>query len=257
MASNPTTTVSVPQPQGERPHLKIALGPCRLRVGGGAAGAFVTGSYDDPTGLLPLQVTQAGEQVSIAQSTHLGSVGDLTRPPSLDLRLGSATPFELTVEGGANETTLELGGVPIARLSIRLGAGRSTIAFGEPNPAEMAVLDVASGGVAFEMSGLANANFAQMTVAGGAATYQLGFGGQLRRDAEVRLNTGISAVTLIVPPTTSARISSQSVVGGLEVGDGFATREGAFLTEAATKEQRPQLRIAVVSMFGAVRLRTG
>jgi hypothetical protein len=256
MASNPTTIVSVPYPQGERPHLRIAIGPCRLRIAGGAADTFVTGGYDDPTALLPLQVTQRGDQVTISQSTHLGSIGKLTQAPTLDLQLGAARPFELTIEGGANETTLELGGLPVARLAIRQGAGRSTVDFATPNPTEMSVLDVASGGVAIEMRDLANANFAEMTIAGGAASYQLRFGGELRRDAEVRLNTGVSSVDIGVPATTPSRISSQSVVGGLDVGDGFVTREGAFLTEAAAAGGSPSLRIAVVSMFGAVRIRT-
>ena len=167
MASHPTIPISVPYPQVERPHLKITIGPCRLRVTAGAAEAFVTGRYEDPTGMLPLQVTHGADQVSISQSTQLGSIGSLTQAPGLDLQLGTRTPFELTVEGGANDTALELGGLPIARLAIRQGAGRSTVGFSAPNPTEMTVLDVASGGVAIEMQDLANANFAEMTVAGG------------------------------------------------------------------------------------------
>src|SRR5436190_801150 len=95
MASHPTIPISVPYPQVERPHLKITIGPCRLRVTAGAAEAFVTGRYEDPTGMLPLQVTHGADQVSISQSTQLGSIGSLTQAPGLDLQLGTRTPFEL------------------------------------------------------------------------------------------------------------------------------------------------------------------
>ncbi len=256
MATNPTADILVPYPQADRPQLKLTIGPCRLRLGPGAQDQFVSGRYEDPTALLPVQVVQGPQQVSISQATQLRSVGRLTQPPSLDLRLGTKVPFELTVEGGANDTALDLGGLPVARLTIHQGAGRSTVDFGSPNPAEMAAFDVASGGVAMDLRGLANANFEQMTVSGGAASYRLEFGGQLRRDADVRLNTGVSAVELIVPATTPARISSSSIVGGLDVGDGFLTREGAFWNEAAARGDAPVLRITVTSMFGAVRLRT-
>src|SRR5262245_10587663 len=254
MATNPTD-ISVPYPQTERPQLRVSIGPCRLRITAGAASAFVTGSYDDPTGLLPIQVTRGSEQVSLSQSTHLGSVGRLTQAPSLELRLGDSTPFDLTVEGGANDSVLELGGLPVVNLTIRQGAGRSSVDFATPNPTEMTALEVASGGVAMEMRNLANANFAQMTVSGGAASYRLQFGGTLRRDGEVRLNTGVSALEVVLPAATPARVSSSSVMGGLDVGDGFVTREGAFWNESAAAGGSPALRIAITSMFGAVRLR--
>jgi hypothetical protein len=45
------------------------------------------------------------------------------------------------------------------------------------------------------------------------------------------------------------------VVGGLDIGDGFVTREGAFWNDAAAAGTSPLLRIAITSMFGAVRLR--
>jgi hypothetical protein len=255
MATNPTD-ISIPYPQVERARLRVSLGPCRLHIASGGAPAFVSGSYDDPTGLLPLQVTQGSEQVSLSQSTHLGSLGRLTQAPSLELRLGDSAPFELTVEGGANDSVLEMGGLPVSQLTIRQGAGRSSVDFATPNPTEMTALEVASGGVAMDMRNLANANFAAMTVSGGAASYRLQFGGVLRRDGEVRLNTGVSALEVVVPAATPARISSSSVMGGLDVGDGFVTREGAFWNETAVAGRSPLLRIAITSMFGAVRLRT-
>lgn len=257
MGSNPTTEVMVPYPDVERPHLRISLGPCRLRLAPGAGDVLARGSYEDPTGLLPLQVSPGADRVSISQSTRLGSLGRLTQAPSLVLELGASPAFQLTVEGGANDTALNLGGVPLTRLAIRLGAGKSSVDFTAPNPAEMGTLEVTSGGVAMEMRNLANANFAEMTVSGGAASYRFEFGGELHRDAQVRLSTGMSSVEVLVPPATPARISSSSMVGGLQVGNGFVSREGAFWNDAALAATGPVLRIAVTSLLGTVRLRAG
>jgi hypothetical protein len=255
MASKPTE-IAIPFPEADQLRLRILLGPCRVRIGTGAVGAWASGRYEDPTGLLPLHVTADGGQLTLSQSTSMGTPSRLTRAPLLDLEISSGRPYELSIEGGANETVADLGGLPLTRLTLRHGAGKSDIDFSAPNPQEMGSFDVAAGGVAMDLRNLANANFAQMVISGGAAQYRLDFGGQLRRDAEVRLNTGVATIELTVPATTAARIRSESVLGGLDVGDGFMTREGAFWNEAAVAGREPSLLITVTSVFGSVKVRS-
>ena len=255
MASKPTD-IAIPFPEADQLRLRILLGPCRVRIGPGAAGAWACGRYDDRTGLLPLHVTADGGQLTLSQSTSMGTPSRLTRAPLLELVIGSGRPYELSIEGGANETVADLGGLPLTRLTLRHGAGKSDIDFSAPNPEEMSSFDVAAGGVAMDLRNLANANFAQMAVSGGAAQYRLDFGGELRRDGEVRLNTGVAAIELTVPAATAARLRSESVLGGLDVGDGFLTREGAFWNEAAVAGHEPSLLITVTSVFGSVKVRS-
>jgi hypothetical protein len=255
MASNPTD-ISIPFQQTGRLHLRVSLGPCHVRVRPGTGEAWVSGRYEDPTGLLPLQVTHEADQVRLAQSTSLRSWNRLTRAPSLEIELGRQRAFELTIEGGANESVLDLGGVPISALTISQGAGKSEVDFTAPNPEVMTSLQVAAGGVALEMRNLANAGFQAMSLAGGAAAYRLDFGGQLSRDAEARLNTGISSLEIGIPSGTAARVTAASVLGAMDVGDGFMTREGAFWNEAAVAGRQPALTVVVTSAFGSVRLRS-
>ena len=255
MASK-STDIAIPFPEADQLRLRILLGPCRVRIGPGASGAWASGRYDDPTGLLPLHVTADGGQLTLSQSTSMGTPSRLTRAPLLELEIGGGRPYELSIEGGANETVADLGGLPLTRLTLRHGAGKSDMDFSAPNPEEMSSFDVAAGGVAMDLRNLANANFTQMAVSGGAAQYRLDFGGELRRDAEVRLNTGVAAIELTVPAATAARLRSESVLGGLDVGDGFMTREGAFWNEAAVAGRQPSLTIAVTSVFGSVKVRS-
>src|SRR5262249_3314269 len=142
--------------------LRIALGPCRVRIEPGGGGAWVAGRYEDPTGLLPLQVTAEGGQARLSQVPAAWSLPASGPAPRLDLELGTGRPYQLVIDGGANETVADLGGVPLTKLTIHHGAGRTDIDFTKPNPAEMASLDIAAGGVAMELRGLANANFASM-----------------------------------------------------------------------------------------------
>lgn len=236
--------------------LRIALGPCRVRIAAGTGPLWATGRYEDPTGLLPLQVTEEGGRGRISQAPTARSMPAAARPPSLDLQLGTGRPYQLVLDGGANETVADLGGLPLTRLVFHHGAGRSDVDFSRPNPAEMAVLEIAAGGVDMSLRNLANANFAEMTVSGGAAQYRLDFGGELRRDGEVKLNAGVAAVELRLPAATPARVRSESLLGALDVGDGFLTREGAYWNEAAAAGRTPVLRMAVSSVLGAVTVRS-
>jgi hypothetical protein len=43
-----------------------------------------------------------------------------------------------------------------------------------------------------------------MRLSGGAAGYELDFGGTLSRDAQVNIETGVSGVELTVPASTAA-----------------------------------------------------
>lgn len=249
------TDITIPFQEAPTLGLRIATGPCRIRVRPGGAEPWVGGRYEDPTGLLPLRTTQLSGQVTLSQTTSLASIGRLTKAPDLELELGTARAYEIGVDGGANETVLDLGGLPLLKLTLRQGAGKSEIDFSAPNPVEMTSLEVASGAVALQLRNLANANFAEMNLSGGAASYKLDFGGELRRDAQVKLTTGASTIELNVPAGTAARIHAESVLGGLDVGDGFVTREGSFLNQAAADGRTPVLAITVTAVFGALRLR--
>jgi hypothetical protein len=124
--------------------------------------------------------------------------------PRYELELGRQRPFALTIETGASEFDLDLGGIPLSRLMVRQGAGKFELGFLAPNPEPMQLLDVSSGAAGIELEILANANFSEMRLSGGAARYELDFGGTLSRDAQVNIETGVSGVELTVPASTAA-----------------------------------------------------
>jgi hypothetical protein len=249
------TPIDLPFPDDDPLELRIALGPCRVRIRPGAT-AWASGRYEDPTGLLPLQVTRDGGRARIAQAPTARSVPSSARPPALELELGAARAYQLVIDGGANETVADFGGLPLTRLVVHYGAGRADFDFSAPNPGEMTALDVSAGGAALEMRGLCNANFADMVVSGGAGQYRLDFGGRPRRDGEVRLNAGVASVELRLPATNAARVRAESVLGALDVGDGFVTREGAYWNEAGAAGGSPVLRVSVNSVLGSIALRS-
>lgn len=71
----------------------------------------------------------------------------------------------------------------------------------------------------------------------------------------MRISTAVSSVEISVPAATAARIYPESLMGGLDVGDGFMKKEGAFWTEAALAGETPALAIHTNVALGALRLR--
>jgi hypothetical protein len=105
-----------------------------------------------------------------------------------------------------------------------------------------------------EIGGLANANFAELTIDGGAASFLCDFGGILQRDAYARISTGLSSVEIVVPSSTAVRFISESFLGHLDVSDGFSKQGGEYWTRAAVSGITPVLTIHASVALGSVRL---
>jgi hypothetical protein len=259
MAEQQVTRIEIPYPTEPEPQLRIGVGACRLNLRPGKGPSWVSGTYQDPSGSLPLTITQQGGTVRIGQGHRWTEILSWRRgAPELDLAIdpGAGRGFAMAVETGASECECELGGLPLTRLAVRQGAGKMTLSFSAPNPAEMRQLEIGGGASGMTVSGLANDNAAEMSLEGGAASYVLDFGGNLRRDGSVRITTGMSSVDLRVPATTAARIRSESVLGSVDVGDGFTTRDGSYWTQAAQSGASPTLSISVSVTMGSLRLRS-
>jgi hypothetical protein len=175
--------------------------------------------------------------------------------PTFDLALGTAKPFRLTVEIGASANQLDLGGVPISRLAVRHGAGKTEIDFSAPNPQPMTLMEISAGAGSTELRNLANARFAELLVEGGMAAYVIDFGGALQQDAHARINVALSSAEIVVPAMTAAKISTESPLGHIELGDGFTAKEGAFWTPAAMEGRTPLLTISANVALASLRLR--
>jgi hypothetical protein len=253
----PETPVNLEYPASGELQLRISLGACRFSARPGEGEAWISGICQDPTGKRPPRIVEEGGIVQITETEPsweripavFGGV------PRYELELGKRRPFAMTIETGASEFEIDLGGVPVTNLQIRQGAGRFELDFSAPNPQLMELLEISSGAAGIELENLANAGFSRMRLSGGAAGYELDFGGVLARDAGAEIEAGLSGVEVSVPASTAARIVAETTLGGVEVGDGFTKREGAFLTEAALAGGGPLLTVRAGVRLGSLRLR--
>lgn len=120
--------------------------------------------------------------------------------------------LNLTIEAGGYIGAYDLGGLNIKNLSLEDGASDVDLTFSTPNQTEMENFEYKTGASNIEMTLLGNANFENMTFQSGAGNYTLDYSGELKRDATVKITSGLSSIKIVVPEGTSAEVTFQ---GGL------------------------------------------
>lgn len=224
-----TETIDVAAPDAESAVLNLHMGAGTLSLTGGGE-ALVSGTVDYNVVEWKPVIETDGNTVTVRQGGDTnGSInawpgGSVVNDWQLEV---GDMPMELTVNAGAYQGNLKLGGVPLLRLEINDGAATSNVRFDEANPEEMTELVYKTGASTVTLTGLANANFETMTFDGGAGAYTLDFSGDLQRDGTVEITSGVSTLTLIVPEGTQAVITSDSAISSV-------TTTGEWSTSGST-----------------------
>ena len=190
-------SITVADPGSDDTRLTISFGAGKLTLSPGAENLVDGTAIYNVEDLKP-SIQKDGSSIEISQ-------GDFKSLPSLndmknewDLKLGD-TPLDLTVQAGAYDGDLQLGGLALKSLTVKDGASNVDLSFDQPNQAEMSILRYETGASEVKLTGLANANFATLAFSGGAGNYSLDFRGELQRDAGVTGSWALGNRSLIVP----------------------------------------------------------
>jgi hypothetical protein len=254
--TGPTQTIDidVAEPDAAVAELTLVFGAGELKISPGAAGRIVSGvAKYNLTDLKP-DVTIDNERVKIEtgdlEISGLPKFGDDVKN-EWDLLLGSME-MDLMINSGAYQGNIELGGLSLRSLEVTDGAADVRMKFSEPNRIEMDTLRYATGASNVSLFGLANANFTAMVFRSGAGDYTLDFSGDLKRDAVVTVESGISRVVIIVPEGVSARVIFNGGLANVN-----ASREWERSGDQYTLEgDGPDLIINVDMAAGSLELRT-
>jgi hypothetical protein len=227
LQTGPTETLSISEPlpdDVEVVDLTLTMAAGELNLAGGGEGVLsgeIRYNVEEWTPVLE----NNGDTVSLIQGREDTNVGIPTNGNSIindwELQLGDI-PYELTVNAGAYDGTLDLGGVPLRRLEVRDGASSAEVSFDSLNPEEMSTLSYNTGASSVTLSGLANSNAAEVSFDGGAGDYTLDFSGELQRDMDVNVKTGVSSLTIRVPAGTSVEVRVDSALSDINTEGGWS-----------------------------------
>ncbi|MGB8983001.1 MAG: toast rack family protein [Anaerolineales bacterium] len=223
--------ITVADPESDETRLTISFGAGKLTLSPGAQ-SLVEGTAVYNVEDLKPEIRKSGSDIEIRQ----GDFHDL--PPlddmknEWDLQLGNA-PMDLTVEAGAYDGELELGGLALKSLTVKDGAANVDLSFSEPNQTEMSILRYETGASDVKLIGLANANFSTLTFSGGAGNYTLDFSGELQRDAVVTITSGFGNVSLVIPEEVDAVVTVESAAVNISHGSGWSQNGQKYVQDGS------------------------
>jgi N-terminal domain of toast_rack, DUF2154 len=212
--------ITVANPKSDETRLTLSFGAGKLTLSPGAEN-LVDGTAIYNVDDLKPQIQKNGSSIEIRQGDFhsLPPFGDMKN--EWDLKL-SDTPLDLTLQAGAYDGTLELGGLALKSLTVQDGASNVDLSFTEPNQTEMSLLRYQTGASDVKVTGLANANFSTLTFSGGAGNYTLDFSGELQRDAVVTIEAGFGNLSLIIPEDVETTVTVEGAAVNINHDSGWS-----------------------------------
>ncbi|MBA4385219.1 MAG: hypothetical protein C0410_10830 [Anaerolinea sp.] len=162
------------------------------------------------------EITRSSNRITISQnnSSNVGFPdGDIQN--DWNLQFGEA-PIDLTVNAGAYEGKIDLSGLSITNLNISDGASKATVQFDTLNPVEMDQLSYKTGASDVELLGLGNANTKTIFFDSGVGSYTLDFSGDIQNDIFVRVQSGMSDMTIIIPDNVRAEVELSNGLSNID-----------------------------------------
>jgi hypothetical protein len=228
------TVTSARQTHGERElTVDVKYGVGQFRLSPGATGTLyqMAMRYDEEK-FTPVReydsssaVLRLGVRGKHGSGVHI-NLGDRRRsepPPTFDLSLNPDIPLSLTLELGAVESDVELGGLALRSLTYRTGASESSVRFSRPNPVACDQLTMEAGAAQLNVSDIANANCRRVRFQGGVGEVTLDFSGEWRQSLDADIDVSIGSLNLRLPRDVGVTIRLNRFLASFESA-GFVKR---------------------------------
>lgn len=255
--TGPTVTdpINVPLTPGNSQAYDVtfSFGAGNFTLNPGANGSLVSGTATYNVADFKPKVTITNNVVHVEQGNlKLGGIPNFKNNVRNDWVLQLAdVPMRLTLNAGAYSGHYELGGLSLESLAVNDGAADVNLAFSSPNRVNMDTLTYKTGASNVKLTGLANAHFSELRFTSGAGDYTLDFSGQLLRDANVSVDSGLSNVNILVPAGVSAKITFTGGLTSVST-SGAWTKNGDVYTQSGSG---PTLTITVKMGAGSLNIK--
>ena len=261
-ASDGMSEESVSLQGADSAEIDLLMGPGDLSIAGGARGLMEGEFWYSDSRLEPeidYRVDDGVGELDIRQgnasSDSFGWFGiwDGAFQNDWVLALGDDVPTKLRVEIGAGNTRLDVGSIMLTDLFIEMGTGRLEVDAANSGALEEFRLKAGAGDIKV---GLASGSaLRELTVETGAGNIEIDLGGnEWEEDIDVKIDTGVGDLTVIVPSDISVRVNVDTGVGDLKA-NGFVV-DGDTYVNTAFGMGGPRIEVDISHGFGNVILRT-
>jgi hypothetical protein len=132
------------------------------------------------------------------------------------VELSPTVPIDLSLQFGAGEADVDLGGMSLRDVDVATGASRTTIAFGRPNRIAAKRVRVQAGVAELRVTGLGNARAERFEFEGGVGQSTLDFGGAWNQNATASVRMGMGSVRLRLPRSLGVRVTKTSTLSSFD-----------------------------------------
>ena len=162
---------------------------------GGARPILRTETVDAESGpRATVRLSLNGETASVEDLRTLGD------DVAWRLLFARRVPTDLSLDLGLAGADLDLTGVPLSRLAVNAGAGRTRLVFTAANPVAMRELTIRAGVRSFTGEGLGWARFERLSFEGGVGRFAVDLsGGALAPGARATLRVGVASLEVTLP----------------------------------------------------------
>ncbi|MFI5231884.1 MAG: hypothetical protein ACHQSE_05160 [Gemmatimonadales bacterium] len=193
-------------------------------------------AFDTATRVLSLGLDLRGMHMSNVDAEHDAG--------SMQAELNPAVPIDLSLELGAVDANLQLGGLRLTDLSLRSGAADVTASFDRPNRETLRTMTLQVGAAQVKLLDAANSGVSRIIAEVGAGSLSIDFGGVLTRDVDVTATLALGGLELNVAPDDGVFVDERTLLGSFKK-DGFTKGPDGWYSDnykAATRHVRVHLR---------------
>jgi hypothetical protein len=166
------------------------------------------------------------------------------------ISLSREVPLDLTLQFGAGDADIDLGGMRLRKLDLSTGASETKLRFSAPNPISAQEVQLRAGAAELTVSGLGNARAEHLSFEGGVGSTTLDFSGEWNRNATATVQMGVGSVSLRLPRNLGVRINRSSFLSSFDA-PGLVKRDGSYFSSNWDSAAH-QLTVDVNAAFGSI-----
>lgn len=228
-------------------HIEYAAGKLELKPAAGPLLYAVNVRYDADRAEPIAEFNAASRVLSLGvhlRDMRLTNVDDQHDAGSMHAELSASVPMDLSLELGAVDADLQLGGLRLTDLSLRSGAADVTVRFDQPNRERLPSMTLQVGAADMKLLGVANSGVSRIVAEVGAGSLSIDLGGALQHDVDITATLAVGGLKLSVSQDDGVFVDERSFLGSFHK-DGFTKRSDGWYSDGydnAAKHVRVHLR---------------